>query len=333
MSDCHAKLRQATTELPNFASEGALCISVAWDWMFRGSSSQGTNREVVSILECAALNRQEKKQSLAIPELCVLQMAKTMTSERFFSTQQTTNQFPMFRNSRMAAVREDFRAVLRGLLPSLRFLVKQQVLVTQAVKQQVLATQAVKRRASSKLSVAKRPNSWENPTTFLVDPYGVSDFFCKLCHVELSNVYMHCDGCEELLSCDFNICVKCHSQGAYRANIQMNPLNSRRCSIVNHVGDSERDRGKSCPCKMPICKRCRLCSTCSCKCHQEFTLHHRLLNATGLENVVKRVESIVGDDPIEFHDEVEERLCSAHGSSPQEYFRNSFPGETSGVES
>ena len=36
--------------------------------------------------------------------------------------------------------------------------------------------------------------------------YGDCGFVCKLCKEELSNVYMHCDGCEKLLNKDFNIC-------------------------------------------------------------------------------------------------------------------------------
>jgi predicted amidophosphoribosyltransferase len=58
----------------------------------------------------------------------------------------------------------------------------------------------------------------------LVDPFG-NDFFCVSCHQELGNAYMHCNGCEDLLQKDYNICITCHSDDEkLMTDYQMHPF-------------------------------------------------------------------------------------------------------------
>ena len=78
--DCHKDLREALIEEEKLKGE-QLCISVAWDWMFRGVTSAGINREVFSTLEATILNRKNNRASLAIPEMSLLQMAKVIPSK------------------------------------------------------------------------------------------------------------------------------------------------------------------------------------------------------------------------------------------------------------
>merc|ERR1711862_31189 len=112
-------------------------------------------------------------------------------------------------------------------------------------------------KRGERVTLAKRPNSHENPQKFPVDPYGNSDFMCKLCSQELSNIYFHCDGCEQLLSKDFNICIQCYSEKTYMINYQMHPMNPKRHSTINHTGGFHYDRQSRCPCKNgPVCKYC-----------------------------------------------------------------------------
>lgn len=71
-TDCHAKLRSnllsdLDLDDPRKYPAEFRCLSVAWDWMYRGVTEEGINREAVATLECAILNRQRKLQSLAIP--------------------------------------------------------------------------------------------------------------------------------------------------------------------------------------------------------------------------------------------------------------------------
>lgn len=65
--DCHHCLREDIS--PSLDGKNLTCFSVAWDWMFKGVTDEGINREVSSILECARLNQKQHVQSLAIPEV------------------------------------------------------------------------------------------------------------------------------------------------------------------------------------------------------------------------------------------------------------------------
>lgn len=82
-NDCHYKLRREIVNLNSITDE-RWCMSVAWDWMFLGDSIKGINEEVISTLECAQLLQLEGKQSLAIPQLCLIELAKYhLTQHRY----------------------------------------------------------------------------------------------------------------------------------------------------------------------------------------------------------------------------------------------------------
>jgi hypothetical protein len=72
--------------LKGIAGEEKLCVSVAWDWMYRGVTQAGINREVCTVLEGSTLNRQNDVTSLAIPELALLQMAKSIPARSLTSS-------------------------------------------------------------------------------------------------------------------------------------------------------------------------------------------------------------------------------------------------------
>ena len=86
-----------------------MCLSVAWDWMFKGVTSDGINREVSSILECARLNQNKKILSLAIPERGLITLAHHHMGmlEKPDSHMSTRS-----------------KAVIKGILPSLQFVIE-----------------------------------------------------------------------------------------------------------------------------------------------------------------------------------------------------------------
>jgi hypothetical protein len=259
-SDCHAELRAHTIANQCIEME-EICVSVAWvswlagwtmtptercltdeqcfsfsqDWMYRGITAAGINREITSTLECAALNRKHEKHSLAIPELSLLQMARTIAPSLTPSTVGSVGGLA-FGSSKSASsyqpVDPTVEEVCRGILPSLDFVVQKHLLALEKAE----ATKGGGINYGERVTVAERPNSHENPSLFPVDPYGNGDFFCKLCLKELSNVYFHCDGCEVLLSKDFNICQECHAEKKSARLIMMHPTNPKRHSTVNHTG-------------------------------------------------------------------------------------------------
>jgi len=290
-TDCHAKLRATISKEEDLGDAEHVCISVAWDWMYRGVSSEGINREAVATLECTALNRKYGTQSLAIPELSLLQMAqKLITSSGSGSKCLSFVKESPKQSERFVPSTE---AVLKGILPSLRFIIDQHVKTITEAKGRVSTTDD-----RDRVSVQSKPNARENPLLFPVDPYGNGDFFCKLCAKELSNVYMHCDGCEKILNKDFNICVSCHAEKKYRVTIQMHPLNAKRHCTVNHMGNFHEDRQKRCVCKNgPACLNCSYCQGCSCRCHTWFTLNQRFLNAEEEKELLLQVEKKVGEHP------------------------------------
>ena len=200
-TDCHHDLRRDIVQ--SLGNKDHLCISIAWDWMFKGVTSEGINREVSSILECARLNRRHSLQSLAIPETALLFLAKENTTKYLLTAEigaassliALAQQSPECDNGFVP----DAKTVLRGILPSLQYITHRHAFATKT-------SGLLEKRSNcaERISISLKPNTWENPDLFALDPYG-NDFFCKLCFEELSNAYMHCDGCERLLSKDFNI--------------------------------------------------------------------------------------------------------------------------------
>jgi len=99
-----------------------------------------------------------------------------------------------------AAASTSALTVLKGIYPSLR----------KVLMEQINAFDTKLEGKDTSVNVHKLPDALHDSQQMTVDPFG-SDFFCRLCHRELSNAYMHCDGCEFLLQKDFNICTDCHS--------------------------------------------------------------------------------------------------------------------------
>jgi len=266
--------------------------------MFRGVTAEGINREICSVLECTILNRKHGKVSLAIPELSLLQMARVFPScgARVPADVDTMLGCRMMKKSSVCRAIKcpltEARDVLRGMLPGLEYVVGHHLTVMGSAENR----SRLKGRGE-RVTVAKRPNAHENPNLFPVDPYGSSDFNCKLCSKELANVYFHCDGCEVILSKDFNICRECHAEKKFMHTIQMHPLNKKRHSTINHTGNMNFDRQSRCPCKKgPVCNHCGYCAGCSCRCHTWFTLHNRFFDKDAEEALLERVQKQVEVD-------------------------------------
>ena len=72
-NDCHAGV---TRQVLGEVEKDVLCTSVAWDWMYRGKTCNGIAEEVSQTLEGAQLALDHGSQSLAIPQLSLIEMAK-----------------------------------------------------------------------------------------------------------------------------------------------------------------------------------------------------------------------------------------------------------------
>jgi hypothetical protein len=75
-NDCHSSLRKRCIVENNITTADCLCMSVAWDWMYRGVTQRGIQDEVIHSLNSASLARNHGRQSLAIPQLSLIETAK-----------------------------------------------------------------------------------------------------------------------------------------------------------------------------------------------------------------------------------------------------------------
>jgi hypothetical protein len=167
--------------------------------------------KLLQFLECSILNRLHNRESLAIPELAILRMANSLTPLESYQPVAVSR---VFEGEAVHNTDLHTKSILRRILPSLRYIVQQQVDALEMAKD-------ANHLEGTSLSIEETPNSWQNPQTFSLGAYGNSDFFCKLCSKELSNVYMPCDGCENLIQKDFNICVDCHREERYKIFVQV----------------------------------------------------------------------------------------------------------------
>ena len=142
--DCHHDLRKAI--LPSIHVKDLICVSVAWDWMFKGVTSDGINREVSSILECARLNQKQSVQSLAIPETSLLFLARDHLGLIQVSKDKS--------EGRMDS--ESMR-IMRGILPSLQYVVHRHSMAIEASKNWIDGGK------HEKVSIDSKPNAWQNP--------------------------------------------------------------------------------------------------------------------------------------------------------------------------
>ena len=233
--DCHYELCQRYLEnLDDFATD--LCVSIAWDWMFRGYSPHGLNKEMLAALEALILNRKHGRVSLGIPELCLYRMAQVYAP--LLPTWHTTCLFQIpgkLPKEYLDTASAMKNSVCRGILPSLHYVVRRDEETVRNARRYIETLNSPGKR----ISIAERPNTLEDPDQFAMDPRGNCDFNCKLCSAKLANLYYHCDGCEKLLSKDFNICSKCHAGEKYVQLIQMHPRNNKRHADINHTGTTK----------------------------------------------------------------------------------------------
>ena len=267
-SDCHFELRQELLEKERF-EKAPLCISIAWDWQYTGVNKQGINREVTSSLECQLLVDQKPDlKCLAIPKACLLALGhhcrtiKAQKKHPMFSVSNSNgSEHKELKNKNPVLVDH----LLQGITPSLIYILEQNISFIEAAERKV---REKKTPMGGYLSIAPFNDTSVNPLASTVDPDG-NDYFCKLCNKELENVYLHCDGCEELLQKDFNICMDCYEGGGWRTKVDMHgggltrPI--CRTSSVNHTGDFRRWSSISSPCHCVQGSSCPRCNSCNGK--------------------------------------------------------------------
>ena len=147
-----------------------------------------------------------------------------------------------------------------------------------------------RRKIKDNVEIVEKANvTWNNTVLTGIDPFSIDGYFCMICNQELSNIYLHCIGCEEILGKDFNLCINCHQQQKYK---KLCIINHDNCddSSLQHDGDVN-ERNKVCQ-NCITCKRCGYCEVCSCQCHTNFNLFFRFMNMDLENEMLKHVISV-----------------------------------------
>lgn len=296
--DCHANLRQEflaslTAEEKEPCSFN--CVSIAWDYQFTGITSDGIHKELKDTLECANMNRLGKRKSLGIPETCVLKMAEQLAPETATQVSQQSIFVPVGCSKTDENCVVTTEARLKGILPSLVDIVERLEMGADKVIEKAKISEAgvcveVDSATLASVNEAERPQN----------PYPAS--YCHECHQELSNVFLHCCGCETLLSRDYDICVECFCDGKYKRFVTISAFQPDvRDSTHNHTGQTsgggvkkgkkgKKKKKKTCKSCQKMCGTCSLCTACGCQCHRKFKLQRRFYTREQVDLLVERVQ-------------------------------------------
>ncbi|KAL7579289.1 hypothetical protein ACA910_013969 [Epithemia clementina (nom. ined.)] len=288
--DCHSILRKNLIVEHNIHN-APVCVSVAWDWQFTGINSDGINKEVASSLECQLLvDQRPDLKCLAIPKACLLALGHNCRAL------QAKDKFSIISKPETAVGKHQImpaKKLLSGIAPSLIYVLEQNISFIAMAHRKIYDERS---NLDGRINIAPFSDSSLNPLSSTVDPDG-NDYFCKLCSKELENVYLHCDGCEDLLQRDFNICMNCYESGQWRDTVDMHGRGfhqpADRTSCVNHTGGHFPRQGSSaCHCVPGLpCLLCKLCNACSCTCHRSFTLRNRFYGREELVNLLEWLKS------------------------------------------
>jgi hypothetical protein len=248
-----------------------LCLSIAWDWVFRGVSERGVKTEVAHVLSRTRQNQQSRRRSLAQPELSLLRMAMFSTLSTSVCSKDSVY---------MPLPRDLCRGLLAGGLGK--------------VVEAHLAILENATKENTDIVMLASPPAAANGKYASIDPYG-NDFGCECCSAELSNIYYQCDGCFTLLSMEYNLCHGCYSDEALRHERSHLSTRDERCSSVNHfIGETEKC---CCESKKGLCLDCKKFPWCVCGCHQKFTLCCRFFNEQDYHSMLKKVEIVASGPP------------------------------------
>lgn len=266
-----------------------------------GLSEQGINREVAASIECADLARKHKDKPLGKPRQAVIKLASLIPP---YWKDDSVRERKRMLTTDDEALRElpSWETIARGILPSLRYILREFESGQQSGKKE-----------DGKILPDIYPNQ-KNYRGF-VDPYA-SWFHCESCHCELANLYYSCDGCENLLRREYNLCLVCYKNderdpravyGGFDDDVETNQIN---WTPKKHHVPLDKKPGKVI--RKCDSKRCRqgsmTCNNCALVWHTEFTQHQRFYNKEKLDEILQNCTEMANGGEVAFSVETEERL-------------------------
>jgi hypothetical protein len=297
--DCHAAIHARTFDRaypPSPAS--SICASVAYDFQFRGYDAEGINREHVITLENAALNRNRKVLTLAIPEICILKTAEQLVTKAIQSEGGGLSLIGFACTPAEAVANPGDVVLARGILPSLMH----------------IAARCGQKESPAETFRLSKKTDQDDPSSF--DPCDLKSYYCEICFGELSVDYMHCEGCEYLRKVNYNLCLHCFGKGSWQINKVLED-SAGETVFQSNVTHTAKFSGKRKNCGGPqaaLCMKCAYCVCCSCNCHKNFTYRCRFNTLSRLGPLVDKTAKIAtstGLSPVLYSEETGVRLLVA----------------------
>lgn len=206
--------------------------------LYLGCSKEGIRDVLDNSWECAEICRELELSSLAPMETAILKLAATIPHKEQGSLLETM----LFPNSCRPAT----GTLARGIVTYLDRIHQRDQELGYTV---------------AKAATPDYDFRWDVETG-KVDAFANTDFQCKICLQELSNSYLHCQGCLDIDKYDYNICLSCYQEGRFYSR---------------HVGREKNDQRKcKCTKTAKLCSNCGLCTVHrACLCHANFIHHYR----------------------------------------------------------
>lgn len=246
--DCHFEARNALIAEVGMIGQAPLAVSIAWDWQFRGVTSEGIHRETTSMLESQYLLR-EGLMSLATSRAALFAMARNVCVEEGEGE-------TLIRVDRNHFDIAD-RSIAKGIAPAVKYVIRQELEIYREIEK--IATKS-RLPALNVCKIIEETDQEPDPETSQIDPFA-NDYVCHGCGAELENVYLHCFGCERISGKDYNLCGKCYLGGqAKNHHLFVAKAEVERNSSINHIGKRQGATCYSCLQGMP--KNCWECKKC-----------------------------------------------------------------------
>lgn len=273
------------------------CVSVAWDWLYQGSSAKALEDEVAEPLACAEYNHKKRVPSLAHTETALLHAAAAAEVHRQTEPGGHVSRYHGSALLSPADMSIGIKAAFKSLktressggsrLPEEDATEAHRKAETNDIQAHHMAQwtramtggDSVEAQCPPIAAVCHGlvpPNLFatepaQDPSangdgrarSIATDPYTCDPYVCSFCQQELASSYFQCVGCRELLATTLNVCNRCVKNAD-----QFTPTLVKRSTDRIHCRPQQS--ANPCKCHNALCSRCGKCPSCECGCHTIF---------------------------------------------------------------
>ena len=147
-----------------------------------------------------------------------------------------------------------------------------------------------------------------------IDPYG-SWYYCVICKCELADLYYSCDGCENVMRREYNLCSDCHNANRSRPyaipghfDDGVDQSNLTFSSLKHHFPMKRFKNYALKKCKNSCANKAMVCERCASFLHTKFTKRRRFHKECHLKGILGNCGDLVGTNEVPFSSETRRRL-------------------------